>query len=54
MEDPIKNEWGLLFYLSGENGSRPQVAKGDPEPNFFENVEIMAYEQVEKIENDSQ
>lgn len=41
MEDPIKNEWGLLFYLSGENGSRPQVAKGDPEPNFFENVEII-------------
>lgn len=41
MKNPIENEQGLLFYLSGDNGSRPEVARGNPEPNFFQNVEII-------------
>lgn len=32
---------GLLFYLSGEMGSIPEYAAGDPVPNFFRNVEVI-------------
>lgn len=32
---------GLLFYLSGERGSCPETADGNPIPNFFKDVEII-------------
>ncbi len=32
---------GLLFYLSGENGEVPEVACGNPIPNFYKNVDII-------------
>ena len=32
---------GLLFWLSGEHGGRPEVAKGNPIPNFFQDVEVI-------------
>lgn len=36
----MKNE-GILFYLSGEQGSVPEIAAGNPEPNFFKDVEVI-------------
>ncbi len=41
MANNLKNDSGLLFYLSGDNGSQPEVALGNPEPNFFQNVETI-------------
>lgn len=41
MKNRKENQAGLLFYLSGDQGSRPEVAQGNPEPNFFENVDII-------------
>lgn len=32
---------GLLFYLSGEQGQVPEVAHGNPFPNFYKDVEII-------------
>jgi len=32
---------GLLFYLSGENGSVPEKACGNPVPNFYKDVDIV-------------
>lgn len=37
----MKNQEGLLFSLSGEKGSVPDVAKGNPVPNFFKDVETV-------------
>ena len=36
----MKNE-GILFYLSGEQGSVPEIAAGNPTPNFFKDVEVI-------------
>lgn len=32
---------GLLFYLSGEQGSVPEFAAGDPVPNFYKDVGVI-------------
>lgn len=38
----MKNEHnGLLFWLSGEHGSVPEAANGNPVPNFFKDVEVI-------------
>ena len=37
----VSDSSGLLFYLSGENGFIPEIAKGEPEPTFIEEVEII-------------
>lgn len=44
MEQQIReprDKEGLLFWLSGEHGSVPETAKGNPVPNFFKNVETV-------------
>jgi hypothetical protein len=41
MKNQAQTGHGLLFYLSGNNGSHPEVALGNPVPNFFANVEII-------------
>ncbi len=37
----ISDSSGLLFYLSGENGFIPEIAKGEPEPTFIREVEVI-------------
>ena len=37
----MRNQEGLLFALSGEQGCVPEAAMGNPVPNFFKDVEIV-------------
>ena len=32
---------GILFYLSGDRGSVPEIAAGNPVPNFYKDVEVI-------------
>ncbi len=38
----MKQNEGLLFYLSGETGTVPDVANGNPVPNFLRSVETIS------------
>ena len=37
----MEKQEGLLFRLSGQQGSCPETAGGDPVPNFFKDIEII-------------